>query len=446
MKFLKNNWRVILIFIVTFLIYEFFGFVINGGDPINSYAFSHAIRVGEVPYRDFNTISPPLYAFIQSLGLFIYDDFIMFLLTQSLLVSIMFYLLFKLYDKKAWLVFLSMIVFMFIGFLQTYNFCCIFMLVIILYLEKKYPDKDFLIGIFIALASLSKHTVGLFFVIPTLIFYWKQPKKIHKRVIGFLIPWLILIIYLLFNKALFAFIDLCFLGLFDFGKENGHLLNFWFVLSIILLILNILMLKKNKNNITYYYLLFTFFFAFPLFDRPHFAFYFECFSIAVVEYINKLSKYLFAWVISLSIFFIFYFFIVCHAKSKVALYKNVNHYKYYYSYVEEYDYMNYCHEFINNYASEDPLILSYISMKYKTINDMPITEYDVLFYGNHGYNGTKKIIDKISNMHNKYIIINILDYEDKNIHSQINKDVIKYVIDNSKKIDSNDVLAIYYKE
>ena len=93
---MKKWIRYIVIFIFVFCSYEFFGFPNMYGDPINNYMFSHAIVMGEVPYLDFNTISTPLYAFLMAIGLLFFDNYLMFVIEQSLLVTIMFYFLFEL--------------------------------------------------------------------------------------------------------------------------------------------------------------------------------------------------------------------------------------------------------------------------------------------------------------------------------------------------------------
>ena len=109
MKYIINNKRLIFIFVFSLLVYEFFAFSNNNNDPIAMYAFSHAIRMGEVPYLDFNIISTPLYAFIMSSGLFLFDNYLMFVIEQSILVVILFYFIFKLFDKKSWLILLGMV-------------------------------------------------------------------------------------------------------------------------------------------------------------------------------------------------------------------------------------------------------------------------------------------------------------------------------------------------
>ena len=131
----------------------------------------------------------------MSIGLFIFDNYLMFIIEQSILVTFMFYFLYKMYDKKAYIVLLSLILFGFYGLLPTYNFMCFLMMVILLYLEKFHNKKDLLVGVFIGLAILSKHTIGVFFIIPSVVFYFKDFKRLFRRGLGALIPGSIFIIY-----------------------------------------------------------------------------------------------------------------------------------------------------------------------------------------------------------------------------------------------------------
>ena len=70
--------------------------------------------------------------------------------------------------------------------------------------------------------------------------------------------------------------------------------------------------------------------------------------------------------------------------------------------------------------------------------------YDLLNYGNHGYNGTEKLIKMIKKEKDPIFIINIFEYEDtSNDRQQINKDVMEYVLDNYEEIDIIDGYHIY---
>lgn len=245
---MKKWVRYIFIFLFMFCIVEFFGFSNTYGDSVNNYMFSHAIVMGEIPYLDFNMVSTPLYAFIMSLGLFLWDNYLMFALEQSLLLTIAFYLLYEVYGKKSYIALLSVCLFAFFAFNATYNFLALFFLIFLIYLEEKFPHKDYFIGFILGCAILSKQTVGVMLVIPTLIFYRRDIRKILRRIVGTFIPCFIFLIYLLFQKALYPFFDLCLFGLFDFSSKNGFHFSFYFLFSILLFCIQLWITLKRKKE------------------------------------------------------------------------------------------------------------------------------------------------------------------------------------------------------
>ena len=79
--------------------------------------------------------------------------------------------------------------------------------------------------------------------------------------------------------------------------------------------------------------------------------------------------------------------------------------------------------------------------------DRDIDYFDLLNKGNHGYNGTEKVIKKFDEYDDTFIILNIEAYNKFNLRQQINKDVMKYVMDNYEKVGELDErYYIYYKE
>ena len=78
--------------------------------------------------------------------------------------------------------------------------------------------------------------------------------------------------------------------------------------------------------------------------------------------------------------------------------------------------------------------------------DRDIDYFDLLNKGNHGYNGTEKVIKKFDEYNDTFIILNIEAYNKFNLRQQINKEVMKYVMDNYKKVDSKYIFDVYYKE
>lgn len=442
--FYHKNYRLFLVFLFSFIVIYFLGFYINNGDPTATFGFSHAISHGEIIYRDFNTISTPLYAFYIAFFLLFWDNYMMVIIAQCILITVMFYFLFKLFDRNAWIVFLAMIIPKFFGFNETYNFCCLAMSVIVLYLEEKYPKKDYLIGFFLGLMFLSKQTVGGLFVLPTLILYYKDIKKIIKRVIGFSLPCIVLVIYLLISGAMYSFLDLCFFGLFDFGSNNSVLFTPSFFFSMIVLVISILLFIFDRKKLDIYGLLYLGF-VLPIFDLAHFAFYFTGFSIMLLFHIKKKIPLLL--IIGVILEFTLFNTFMALREDRPIIFKDLKHFEYRYNYEIDYNNVKKYEEFIDKYVDYDPIVIMYLSMIYNVSHDREITYFDIFLYGNHGYHGTDKMIDKISKMHQKYFIINLSEYEasQKN-NDQFNAKIVDYILDHSEKFDCYYNVCVYYKK
>lgn len=90
-NFIWQNKRYILVFLFSMLVLVFFGFSRNTFDFIWNYGFSFAMTRGQVPYRDFTMIVPPLYNFVMAIGLKLFStNNIVFLIEQSILITIIF--------------------------------------------------------------------------------------------------------------------------------------------------------------------------------------------------------------------------------------------------------------------------------------------------------------------------------------------------------------------
>lgn len=442
---IKNNYKYVITFIFVFILIWWFGFCRHFGDPIANYGFSHALINGEIPYLDFNTISTPLYLFYQAIGLLIWDNFNMFLLGQALLVTISFFILYNLYGKKVYLYLLVTISTLAINIVGTYNYMCFFMMLIIIYLEKKYSNKDYLIGFCICLAVLSKHTVGAFLIIPSIIFFYKNKEKLLKRFIGFIIPLTIFLLYLLITKSLFSFIDLCILGLFDFASKNGatagKINTFFLISTIILILISLYIILKNKKEISNYYLFFGVLFAIPLFDFTHFMMYFNCFLAIIIPYIKINDKLITNISIYSSIIILLIVSINMH--KYITIYTN-NHFKYTLSFKLDCIKKKKIHKYFSKF--DNSLIVSYDNMEYSIVNDRKIDYFSIPLYGNFGYNGINKMIKKIEKSKNKVFIVSKSEYKSKKKDSQFAKEIVKYIMDNYKKIDSKYGHEVYYRE
>ena len=186
----KSIIRLIFIFIFFMLIYNFFGYYHNIYDATLMYGYSRPLIYGKLPYVDLNIITTPLYYFYSAAFLLVHDSFISFTVGNAIIGTLIFYLLFKLYDYKAYLFILLISICKLYPVTQTYNLLMIFWFILIYYLYKN-KKSNFLIGICIGLSILTKHSTGIFFIIPFIYYLFKDIKSFFKIIVGIFIPLLI---------------------------------------------------------------------------------------------------------------------------------------------------------------------------------------------------------------------------------------------------------------
>ena len=444
-SFLKKKYHYFILFIFIFLEFYLFRNVNSFGDAINNYGFSYAISIGEVPYLDFNTVSTPLFAFVMAIGFLFSKSYIMFLLEQTILVTIMFILLNKMYGEKCYILLIIMCFFKYLAIMPTYNFFLLFLIVLLLFLETKHSDKDFLIGLVIGLTIITKHTVGCFLIIPSIIFFYKQKGKIIKRLFGLLIPCIILFLYLMITKSFSAFLDLCIFGLFDFSKSNSQFFSIDFFISLILLLISIFVTLKNRKNIVNYYILSSFSILIPLFDDCHISIIIVLLFLQLIGCYNK-NDNIFLLCIMIAFIFESAQFLFFNDTLPVVLNKKIDPFKNWVMLEGLYN------EYKNDYSiydkNKDAYIItySYYRIPYDVARNKRIDYFDIVLNGNYGYNGTKKMIKRINRMDNTYFLIDMTYYNDDNEKRQINKEVMNYIIDNSTLIKKYDIYNLYYYE
>lgn len=444
----KSILKYSLLFVLFFSCIHIFYISFNG-DSLFNFGFSYAVARGEVPYRDFNMIIPPFGAMFYAIPfLFFGSNLLVFNLFQAFLLCMLFYFLFKLFDKRAYLFIPILLMFFPIPFntilFGGYNFLLLFELVILLYLEKN-KKSDYLIGIVLGLSILTKQTVGFCLLLPSIYYLFKDRKKVYKRIIGFLSLCLLFLCYLFLTGSLYQFIDLCFLGMFDFTRINGTIMDYNFLIFIIIFIFICIKIYKDKGNINNYYVLAFLSIAVPLFDYYHVALAVFGFLFLIIDKIKiKYSTLNLAFNCFLFSLFLPLFWFFKSYDLKSLKFTNFNHFE---GKVMSLYVMNQI-ENINNYIKDNKeqniIILGSNAYFFKITNDLDINYYDLLNYGNHGYNGTEKLINMIKEEKDPIFIINIFEYEDNsNDRQQINKDVMKYVLDNYEEVDVIEGYHIY---
>ena len=437
MKYFKKYYKYVLLFL--FFLFVMILFSINGNDAIWNYGMAHAIRIGEIPYKDFNIISTPLYAFIMCLGLFISDTFLTYLIEQALLCTLFIYLVEKLLDKKYLLIFICFCFPIYNLLFPNYNFMVLLLLVLLLYLEKR-DSKDSIIGIILGLLILSKHTIGCFVLLFSLISTFNIRRSLKRLVYSF-IPLSIFFIYLLFTGSLYSFIDLSLLGLFDFGTHNSSVSIISIIISLGIFIYTLVNLIKNYKNKYLYYLLSSMIFVIPICDFIH-ACYLICFFLIVIFINNNISIsnkkiYFNFWLYSAVIFImniVFNIDFISHITLNNGLYR-------FRANILDKRVSNYVSLVLEKYNSyEKSYMISMTSMFFDLESNHRVTYFDIPLYGNFGYNGIEKMKSKIDKLSGSYFFIK----DDGN--GQFVNVLNDYIRDNYRFIEKYQDFDIYFIE
>ncbi len=441
LKILKDNIKYFIVFSMALFCLIFFGHL-NSYESVWNYGFSYAFAIGEIPYVDFNMIIPGFYNFIMSLGLHISHNNLVFLIEQSILITLTFLIVYKMYGKKAWIFLFFMSLLGFFAFCPTYNFFLMFLTILIIYLEKE-KSSDYLLGFLLGLCILTKHTVGVFLVIPSFIFYFKDKKKLFKRFIGCLVPCVIFVIYLLIVGAFEEFFDLCILGLFDFASKNSEMITGYVVFSIILLVLTIVYIIFNKKDILGYYLVSYFSVMIPIFSYYHFSLYLAICSLMLLSTLKLSDRYLAILGISFTMI-IFSFYIILNINGEFL---SVHNFNYVYSLAGNKNNFEYLNKLYLKYSKQSNTnVISSKSVWIKVSNEEKLNYFTIINRGNFGYNGTKKMIDRVNKETPTYYIIDMPEYErTKKYTGQFDVELCDYIISNSKLVEKKGNYEVYLK-
>lgn len=445
----KKIWLQYLFLFLFFFLAQLLFFNIQRGDTYVNFGFSYAISRGEIPYLDFNLVIPPLAPYLYSIFLLISKSIIAFYLEQALLLTIMFYFLFQLFGKKAWiyliLLSISYPISMSSIFFPGYNFLLLFFLVILFYLEKE-QKSDLVIGILLGCCFFTKQTVGGLLLLASIYYLFVDYKKFFIRILGFFIPVVIFLFLFLFQGNLSSFLDLCFFGLFDFKNNNlsfDWFYVFLFVVASVFLIVRIIHKPKDIKN--YYVLLFASC-VYPIFDYYHVSLFLAAFFLLILEDI-KLQRDVSIYCIVFSLALSFIWFGV--EKLSISNMRFISYPNFPYTMVSEsYDYR---FQKLENYIQklDDPVIFLLRGSEnyfYKIKNNLDITYFDLPNYGNYGYDGIEEIIDSIKKERGSYFVVDRSAYLSKSTTQQYIKEVFSYIAKNSTLVKKIDYYEIYHYE
>lgn len=429
-KYKKDILILIIIFIYVGILVSFSN---ADNDLIWNYGFSYNIASNLIVYKDFNMVITPLYPFICGLVMnLLGNNFFIFNLTNIVLLSSMYYYIYKKYPKSY---IPSMVLISFI-LRPSYNFLIMFLLLILLNLEE---DKDFLTGFVLGLIFLTKQSF-IILCIPSII-YIREPKKILKRIGGFLIPCILIGLYLIINNSLYEFINYTVLGLFSFGTKNSFFnLGTVFILALI----GFLTFYYSKyKDIKVLYLICYQVMAYPIFNAMHILFsVIPVFIYFLDRWVNSKKKENdFSYLKYLN--YMALVLLMCPVLSLFLQY----HFKNLSKGIGALEYKDIDSKYLVNAQVIDKEIhnldktyfVMYDAYVYKLLLNKKINSYDLLLNGNMGYKGEDSVINYFDSLDsNTYFLLN-LDYEG----GQLSKKIDSYIRNNYKKVKTFNNLILY---
>lgn len=413
-------------------------------DEIWNYGFSHNIYSGLIPYKDFNMVITPFYPFIVSVCFFLFgSNMLVFHIINGLMISVLFCLLDIMLDKKT-NIFILLLCFPLSVCFPSYNLFLLFLFVVLIFLEKN-KKSDYLIGVILGFLILTKQSVGACLLLPSIYYFFKERRKLLKRIVGCFIVCFLFLVYLIFTGSFRYFIDLCLLGLFDFASNNSSGFNIILIISIFLLVSNMCLIWKNKKNLFYYYLLAFFSILIPLFDLYHLEIY--IFAFLFVFLLENKFKYNFKY-LNINLFIngilvgIIFLSVFTRFREQLIFPNKIKHFEYRAITRSYLEYTELVNDAVLKYYDKgiNVIFLSADGYYFRIINDMKVGYIDLINSGNWGYNGSDKLFQYVKN--NRDFIF-FVDKSELGTKKQTDQRVLKYVIDNAKCVDKVGDYNIY---
>lgn len=534
---------VVLIGIFALIFSRLLAKPVSNLDELWNYNTARQIMNGLIPYKDISMITTPLFSAVTAVVLKLTsDELIIFrIITAVVSTAIIFmtYLIFKQLTKNRGTSFALSGIILYIyykNFMLDYNFVVLLITLIIEYLELKriqkiplindkneiikYSDENinssktiidrenvnlaiikdnrynFIIGILAGLAICTKQTVGAFVFIGTLITelifvsnkenFKQYIKNAVVRTIGMLIPFIILLVYLIITGALKDFIGYAILGIKTFSNSISYkgliksedilirtlsiILPIFLMLILVAQILSAISKKRktpihilSKIEIMTVYSLVMLIVLYPISDKTHFLiailpllieFLYVTFEI-LKKLCNKIKLKIMKHIILIGktaiILAVVTLGIKCtyvelnkyisddNKNTKLEHYKNIIVPTYIINRINE----------INNLIIDakkreiDVIILDAEA----TVINIPLNRYcknyDMFLKGNIGKDGEQGIINDIEQSTN---CVYLTKKDKKNLNWQTPKEVINYVEENLEKIGEVTLFNVYYKK
>lgn len=476
MRKIKSNIIVSLFFVIIFTLILFITLLteFSCDDAIWNFQSIYKMYHGGTIYTDNNVIITPLFFILGNsifhiLGCNVFS-FRLYNVFLFLFEYILIYLIFRKFGSNkvfsslyliAWIILDSKI-----SCGANYNILAIVftLLGILCYItcyEKKY--YHFVQGIIIFLTFFTKQTIGIYYAFGLILFellytgFNKSFLKNQFAKLATFLPCLVTSLLIMFFRGnLINFINLCFGGIFEFGSSNLTFhLNKWpnivFILISIAFSIFVVTSVKTipdtiKRNIKFLLCVAIglSFNMFPLANEYHInmslTFYFLLFiytldALFIREIFTTKSQNYTIVLISFIILYLLFIRLGYNYFSDTIYMKQFDkNHPFFNAPIcqSDLDKINDMTDYIlkKKENNTDVLVLSYEAVNYMVPLGINNGEFDLLFSGNLGYNGTQKTIEKISSMQNTEFLI-FTNEED--CFWQESPKIREYIINNLQK-------------
>lgn len=490
MKKLKNVifWAGIFITILTYILVK----PLSDLDEVWNFNIARCISTGLIPYKDISMITTTLLSFITAIFLKIFGaEMFVTRILAAILATVNLILVYKICRKVdipkqiAGVLVLTITFLLKDYFCLDYNFLVLAIGLAIILLEvtnikkeKSAIKNQIFIGLLGGLAFCTKQSIGLlicFIIVINQLFFIRNKSDIKKylkiilfRIIGIIIPIMIFVIYLLYNRAFYDFLDYCVFGIKTFSNKISYkslMQSQYLVIQILSTcvpitlifstIVNIIMKCLKKENRIFFllnaYSLPIFAIVYPISNNIHFLIgaiptfilliYFI--NLIIKKYIKLSGKYLLEFIEIISLVWVILFTTYVEFKNSETLgilskYKGINHFKNISVSEELNDSIKEIDNYINS-SDKKVYILDSSAAVYMVPIDKYNKNYDMFNKGNFGSGGEEAQIDKIKNEDAKYLILK----DNYNRNWQTPEKVRAYIKENLEKTGDIELYDVY---
>ena len=496
-KMKENVKKYKILYSAIFIFFCFSGLVlcnnqIGISDEMFTFANLYKLLNGVQLYSQNNVIDTPLFFYLAKIFLNVFGaNFFVYKIFAIIIFEIIFLLILNILRKLKIptlrsIMYISLIILPIIKDLYTnganYNtLAMLFWLLGMNFIIKQDGLKINVIqqGIVSALIFATKQNIGIYYLMGLSIFviyeYRKEIKKIIKKLAGIYVIFAVItaiwVIWLAIQGKFNDFINYCFLGIGEFANHNISFI--WeymiFYLIPILTIIGLIVATKKykiaKENeiikITKFFLCFmltSLLIGYPIFNTYHIElaslvsiiysiYFFDVILIRKIQDVLKqkiIKRILIGYVIlvlSLNIYYITIFTIQITSNTYQTTFDNP-----YFGMVATEEAKNKIDKVINfinvkQASNQDVIIFATEANIYRILLNQNYQDFDLPFLGNWGYNGEERVLNKIKNLKNTYILIKEEDYI-----GQESTKIKDYIKNNYNKTGEIEDLLIYYIE